>query len=559
MQKAAYGDRHVELVRLVGARLTGAVAAAEQDALHQRELEKDSALAELGWLVSTAPTLADVFEEATDKVRVLIPFETLGVASLDTDGRGIGKTYRSADGSLEETDPIATSLLKETLRKAAPTTVQSRAADGSGERSFVAVPLLVSGDVVGTMSIGSPSNVSYGENDLIVAERIAAHLAGAVAHERLKGLREPEARELGALTEMGRLIAACSDVSKVYGDLLLPFDRLEVATVDLEKDAFIRRFSAGTGLDDGGTGVPLPMAGTMVEQTVRSGSAVVVEAATAPDVLLRLPSANAEAEAGLRSFLGVPLVSNSEIVGAYALCALEPGGFADSDLDLAERAGLQLAGALANARLRAAQIADAEEVAGLAEIGRVITSSVDIDEVYDTLCDSIERLVRFDRLAIWTVDLLRQNLVVSYLRGADEPGFERGRSFPLASATGRGLLSSQSGAVVKEDTARAMSQRFPGLVTGAGDRTPEVIIVPLLSGGEQVGMITLKAPADEPYTDRDVAVAERIAAQIAGPVANAQVYLETKQVEAAVKPESTEGGRLVSILKWPEGAPLNLG
>ena len=24
-------------------------------------------------------------------------------------------------------------------------------------------------------------------------------------------------------------------------------------------------------------------------------------------------------------------------------------------------------------------------------------------------------------------------------------------------------------------------------------------------------------------------------------------------------PESTEGGRLVSILKWPEGAPLNLG
>ena len=28
---------------------------------------------------------------------------------------------------------------------------------------------------------------------------------------------------------------------------------------------------------------------------------------------------------------------------------------------------------------------------------------------------------------------------------------------------------------------------------------------------------------------------------------------------AVTKPESTEGGRLVSILKWPEGAPLNLG
>ena len=31
------------------------------------------------------------------------------------------------------------------------------------------------------------------------------------------------------------------------------------------------------------------------------------------------------------------------------------------------------------------------------------------------------------------------------------------------------------------------------------------------------------------------------------------------QFKPTVKPESTEGGRLVSILKWPEGAPLNLG
>ena len=28
---------------------------------------------------------------------------------------------------------------------------------------------------------------------------------------------------------------------------------------------------------------------------------------------------------------------------------------------------------------------------------------------------------------------------------------------------------------------------------------------------------------------------------------------------ATSKPESTEGGRRVSVLKWPKGAPLNLG
>ena len=39
----------------------------------------------------------------------------------------------------------------------------------------------------------------------------------------------------------------------------------------------------------------------------------------------------------------------------------------------------------------------------------------------------------------------------------------------------------------------------------------------------------------------------------------ARFGIDTEDLEVMPKPESTEGGRLVSILKWPEGAPLNLG
>ena len=50
--------------------------------------------------------------------------------------------------------------------------------------------------------------------------------------------------------------------------------------------------------------------------------------------------------------------------------------------------------------------------------------------------------------------------------------------------------------------------------------------------------------------------------QQAGLVKLGHVALDGTKVKANAskhKPESTEGGRLVSILKWPEGAPLNLG
>ena len=36
-------------------------------------------------------------------------------------------------------------------------------------------------------------------------------------------------------------------------------------------------------------------------------------------------------------------------------------------------------------------------------------------------------------------------------------------------------------------------------------------------------------------------------------------FIVSGRMVATTKPESTEGGRRVSILKWPEGALLNLG
>ena len=56
------------------------------------------------------------------------------------------------------------------------------------------------------------------------------------------------------------------------------------------------------------------------------------------------------------------------------------------------------------------------------------------------------------------------------------------------------------------------------------------------------------------YTDGSLAEAYR-----RNPLATDVRYWGNWILERARKPQSTEGGRLVSILKWPEGAPLNLG
>jgi PAS domain-containing protein len=81
---------------------------------------------------------------------------------------------------------------------------------------------------------------------------------------------------------------------------------------------------------------------------------------------------------------------------------------------------------------------------------------------------------------------------------------------------------------------KELGGRFRELLSGPAGM-PAVLLVPLVSGGETVGMLSLKSMTPNAYSGRHVELAERIGRQIAGAVANAQVYVELKEVEEAVR------------------------
>ena len=84
------------------------------------------------------------------------------------------------------------------------------------------------------------------------------------------------------------------------------------------------------------------------------------------------------------------------------------------DVKLAERIGNQIAGAIANAQLyiertqaeeaarrseeEARRLAEENEI--MAEIGRIISSTLDIEEVYERFAQEVEKIIPFDRIAI---------------------------------------------------------------------------------------------------------------------------------------------------------------
>ena len=492
--------------------------------------------------------IADLDPGFAEKVRSLIPCHRLVVTLVqpevnqaaiayvdgaDVPGEGVGTSFAISGTPLETVLQTRTG----SVCRGDPTMA------GTGFASSMSVPLLSRRQqVLGVLSFHSTSMDAYSEQDMALADRIAAEIVGPVADAQALARFRRDAEDAKALEELGHMAVSAPTTGDLYESWtqrlrgLIGSDRVELFMVSTDGETLTSAYSSGLGLPGGEDRASAPLAETMLEEAIRTRSPVLVQGQSASEVQSRFPSLTNALEAGLRSFLLAPLVSAGAAVGAVTLSSSAPNAFTERDVALIKGASLLLAGPVAVARMEAENGPAADEVAALASIGRIITSAVDIGEVYGRFAEKVRELVPWDRLALWTVDLQRENLIVSYVAGADVPGMERGRVFPLKGAPPTEPLSLRAGGVtVQEGSAQALAGLPPDLLQGTTPGLPSMLLVPLRLGSETTGILSLRSTTPDAYTERDVAVAERIGAQIAGAVANAQVYRETKQVEDAVR------------------------
>jgi len=253
-----------------------------------------------------------------------------------------------------------------------------------------------------------------------------------------------------------------------------------------------------------------------------------VEVETEADAESRFPLLIPAFEVGLRSFLCVPLTHRSHIIGIMQLRSKERGVYSRRHLDLAERIANQIAGAIANSQLYVEHQRLAEENAVMAEIGRIIGSSLDISEVYESLHLEIRKLVPFDRVVISLANLVQDTLTNAYVSGWEIPGRELGQVFSMA--------SSLAGPVIKKGWSQAFHASNEDELEGdldilrpqfrAGLRS--FLGVPLVAAGVTFGAIRFNSATPNAYTQEVVEMAERIAALVAPALENARLYGEQK-------------------------------
>ena len=177
----------------------------------------------------------------------------------------------------------------------------------------------------------------------------------------------------------------------------------------------------------------------------------------------------------------------------------------------------------------------AQENAVMAEIGRIISSTLKIEEVYDHFAEEVRKLIPSDRVAILLGNLEESNVTIAYVWGFKVDDRKAGEIIPLAGTTLEVVMRTRSSMLVREENLEEVIDKFPALLTyyEAGFRS--MMVVPLISKNRVIGVLHASSFKPNVYTEMDVRLAERVGNQIAGAIANAQLFLERTRAEEHLK------------------------
>jgi len=171
----------------------------------------------------------------------------------------------------------------------------------------------------------------------------------------------------------------------------------------------------------------------------------------------------------------------------------------------------------------------AQETAIISEIGRIISSTLNIEEVYERFADELCKVLPFDRVTINIVNVEENIVTVPYVAGIPVTERQPGEYYPLAGSFAEEVIRTRKAIIYQLENENEVANRFPGLlpVFRAGLRS--TMMVPLISKGQAIGVLHILSKKPDAYNNADLKLAKTISAQIAGAIANAQLFRQHKQ------------------------------
>jgi PAS domain S-box-containing protein len=402
-------------------------------------------------------------------------------------------------------------------------------------KSWLGVPLLRGDEVIGVLNIQSYKTDAFSEDHIPLLGTLASQTVVALQNAQLFQRNELRINELAALSDLGRELTSQLDVAQIGRTIYesikdsFPLDAYFILLYDERRDTGF----CPIYVDDGEVGHderPTPLANSLSSYVIQQRKPLLIADLNDPTIL---PEGKQPQAAGkdipIRSWLGVPMIIGSRILGVIGVQSYNVNAYSNNELQFLSTVASQASVAIENAYLFEQYKQRINELNSLNQLTRSVTASMHVDAVAISVYDHIKKFVDLD---VFTLALYNEeHNLISWPFVAE--GGERITDVspqPLGLGVSSLVIESQKPLVVQD---LLDSDSMPELVTplhfGSSRRARSWAGAPMMAGRQVIGVISVQAYEPGQYDQEVIRPLLSVANQAAIAIQNAKLFEERER------------------------------
>jgi two-component system, NtrC family, sensor kinase len=443
----------------------------------------------------------------------------------------------------------------------------------AGFRSVLAVPMLREGHAIGAITLGRANVGEFSDTQIQLLRTFADQAVIAIENVRLFNETKEALEQQTATAEILRVIASsptdvqpvmeavAENAARVCGATDSSIFRLEGEHLRL----VARHGSLRRPLAIGDT-IPVSR-DTLAGRVVRDRQTLHVEDLLAAEPEFPLAaSLNRQAGSGSRTMLATPLLRESTPLGVIVIArGPEVQPFSAKQIALLETFANQAVIAIENVRLfkeLEARTQDltrsVSELRALGDVGRALSSTLDLDTVLQTIVTRASQLAGTDACSVFEYDEATEAFQLRATNNLDEEFVALARRTPTRKGEGvQGRMALTRQPVQIPDIAAEDAYRGPlrDILLRTGTRA--LLAIPMLREDELIGGLTVNRKTPGAFAPEVIELLQTFATQSALAIQNARLFREIADKSRLLEAASRHKSEFLANMSHELRTPLN--